>query len=418
MGGTETIEHAELALLGAAITASGRGLDELDFEPGDFRDPALEFAWRTITTMSRNGKPVDAVTIAHELRNSDRPVDPTLVHQATEAAPSGSSTNYYAQIVTEHATRRRLAETGRAIAAMADQPGDIDAIVEDARQKLDRSSKTVRSDPVQFVWETIQNTVDGFDSGASFVPTPWASLNEVIGGLRPGAVYTIGARPGVGKSVMGVQLALSLAQHGGVAMLSLEMSQDDVNKRILAHQRHVPMDRLMNPETLTPEDYQRIADWSANYRHPLAVSKSSQVTITEIRKFARNVHRRAPLAGVVVDYLQLMAQAPQDKRARHEFVADMSRQLKLLAMDMHVPVVMLSQLNRASATDKRPPMLNDLRESGAIEQDSDVVILLHRDTVDPGRRDELEIIVAKNRHGRPEIVQADFAGHYSEIRDQ
>lgn len=415
----EELEQAELALLGAAINSAGRGLEDLDFEPTDFKHPVLEQAWRTIQRMKRDGSPVDGVTLSHELRNSGTSIDPTLVPRACEAAPSGASAAHYASIVTEHAVRRRLGQAGRAIAEMANAPGDIEAIIEDARRKLDTSGKVGQSAPVEFVWETMRQTVDNFADGTTSIPTPWRDLNEIIGGLRPGALYTVGARPGVGKSVVGVQLGLALAQHGGVAMLSLEMSQDDVNKRILAHQCHIPMDRLMEPANLTELDYRKIAEWSANTRIPFAVDKSPQVTITQIRRFSRNVHRRAPLAGIVVDYLQLMAQAPSDKRGRQEFVADMSRGLKLLAMEMQVPVIMLSQLNRQSEGRKdNMPTLSDLRESGAIEQDSDVVLLLHRDIVDPGKAHQLDMIIAKNRHGRPGGIELDFAGHYSEIRDR
>ena len=413
----DEITTAELAVIGSAILSGGRIMEELDFNPADFRHPALEFAYRTIDQMRRDGNPIDALTVTEALKSAEIPIDPMLTLKAQEATPSPATGPHYAAIVTEHATRRRLADVGRKVTTLAETPGDVDAIVEESRRILDNAAKTTRTEPVQFVWETIADTVDRFADGATYTPTPWPSLNELIGGLRPGALYTIGARPGVGKSVVGVMLATELAKHGGVAMLSLEMSQDDVNKRILAHHQHVPMNRLMDPDTLTPGDYQRIAEWSSTYRAPLAVSKSTQVTITEIRRFARNVHRRAPLAGVVVDYLQLMAQAPSDKRARHEFVADMSRQLKLLAMDMSVPVVMLSQLNRQSESrEDKMPRISDLRESGAVEQDSDVVILLHRDITGP-HADQLKMAVAKNRHGRVGTKEFTFWGHYSEIRD-
>ena len=417
MGPDAEVEHAEVALLGAAIASGGRGLDDLDFDPADFNAPVVEHAWRTILAMVRDGKPVDQVTLWAEVNNSAIRVDPTLLHRAVEAAPTAASIGHYAGIVSESGARRRLTLAATAIADLARQPGDVDALIEEARRKLDDYGKVTRSEPVSFAWETMQGTVNRFNETVTFTPTPWGPLNEIIGGLRPGALYTVGARPGVGKSVVGVQLGLELARHGGVAMMSLEMSQDDVNKRILSHQTHVPMERLTTPRNLTADDRHRIGEWLQGNRQPFAVHKSAQVSITDVRRFARNVHRRAPLAGIVVDYLQLMAQAPHDRRARHEFVADMSRGLKLLALDMNVPVVMLSQLNRLSTTreDKRPA-LSDLRESGAIEQDSDVVILLHRDTVDPANSASIDFMVAKNRHGRPGVCTLDFAGHYSEIR--
>jgi replicative DNA helicase len=151
---------------------------------------------------------------------------------------------------------------------------------------------------------------------------------------------------------------------------------------------------------------------------PLYVDDRSGVTITDIKRFARSVNRRKPLAGLVVDYLQLMAQPHGDKRPRHEFVADMSRQLKIMAMDMQIPVIALSQLNRASESrNDKMPMLSDLRESGAVEQDADVVILLHREIMGDLRND-LSMLVAKNRHGATGLAQLTFWGHYSKALDQ
>lgn len=413
----EGLRQAELALLGAAIVNGGRGLDDLDFDPTDFQSPVLEHVWGTMTRMLQDGVPVDQVSLWGALEGGGLKVSPTLVHEAVAAAPAESAMWRYASIVAEAAARRRLKQAGLVIAELADRPGDVDSLIEDARRKLDTYGKVTRAEPVKFAFETMADTIDRFDLDETFIPTPWEGLNDIIGGLRPGALYTVGARPGVGKSVVGVQLGLTLARHGGVAVLSLEMSQDDVNKRILAHQLHIPMERLTTPKNLTRDDYARMGRWLEENRLPIAVHKGAQVTLTDIRRFSRNVHRRVPLAGIVVDYLQLMAQAPDDRRGRQEFVADMSRGLKILAMDMGVPVVMLSQLNRGSAQrmDNRP-VITDLRESGAIEQDSDVVILLHRDTIDPGKAHHLEMIVAKNRHGSPGVVDLDFAGHYSEIR--
>ena len=419
MGQTDELEQAELGLIGATLNSQGRVLTELDFDPTDFRHPVMEQIWRVMRGMVHDGKPVDVVTVTDALMKSDLPVDKTILYQALDAAPSPASAGYYANIIAEHSARRRLSTVGRAIADLADQPGSIDTIIDEARKKLDASTKVHATSPVEYVWETIDQTIQGFEQGDVYIPTPWASLNNIIGGLRPGAVYTIGARPGVGKSVLGVELGLTMAQYGGVAMFSLEMSQDDVNKRILANQKHIPMNRLMSPSELTDSDYRKIAEWRNEYRRPFAVNKSAQTTIAEIRRFARNVDRRDPLAGVVVDYLQLMAQAPQDRRSRQEFVSDMSRNLKLLAMELQVPVIMLSQLNRESTSrDDNRPKLSDLRESGSIEQDSDVVLLLHRDIVDEGKAHELQMIIAKNRHGRPGGIVLDFAGHYSKLTEQ
>lgn len=414
---TDELDRAELAVIGSAILTNGQTIEELDFNPADFRSPAYEHAYRTIDQMRRQSQPIDAVTVTDKI-TQDGGKNLLLITKAIEATPSPSSAAYYAGIVTDHASRRRLNLAGRQIAEMANQPGDAEAIIEEARRILDNQITTTKAEPIRYVWETIEDTINNLDTGNTYTPTPWNNLNQLIGGLRPGALYTIGARPSVGKSVIGVQLAQALAKHGSVAMLSLEMSQDDVNKRILASTRQISMSKLMNPEQLTPEDWQKIADWTANYRDPIAVAKTQSVDITGIKRFARNVNRRTPLAGIVVDYLQLMAQAPGDRRARHEFVADMSRQLKLMAMDMKVPVIMLSQLNRQSeARDDKMPRISDLRESGAVEQDSDVVILLHRDIINTATKHELKMLVAKNRHGQTGPCDFQFAGHFSQVRE-
>lgn len=414
----QELEHAELGLVGAVVQSAGRALDDLHFPPSDLRQPVLEAVMHVLHDMRAQGKPVDVITVQNELTNQGARVDPGLLHKAVEISPSPASAKYYAEIVQDAAARRRVDMAGRAIMQLAHQPGSVDALIDKARSTLDKNTQVTEASPVEFIWETMQDTVEGFDTPDAYIETPWQSLNDIIGGLRAGALYTIGARPAVGKSVIGVELALSMARYGGVALFSMEMSQDDVNKRVLANQLEIAMNRLMTAGALTAQDRQKIHDWQQQYRHPLAVNKSPATNIEEIRRFSRNVDRRVPLSGVVVDYLQLMAQAPADKRSRQEFVSDMSRNLKLLAIELDVPVVMLSQLNRESQSRQDPtPRLSDLRESGSIEQDSDVVMLLDRDVSDPYKAADLDMIIAKNRQGRPGALTFAFAGHYSKIRE-
>jgi len=190
-----------------------------------------------------------------------------------------------------------------------------------------------------------------------------------------------------------------------------------VQIRAVSSDLHIDVARLIE-RNLTPGDWGKIRDRRSEWDNvPLFVDDRSGVTITDIKRFARSVNRRRPLAGVVVDYLQLMSQPHGDKRPRHEFVADMSRQLKIMAMDMQVPVIALSQLNRASEQRQdKMPMLSDLRESGAVEQDADVVILLHREIMGE-KRDDLSMLVAKNRHGATGLAELTFWGHYSKALD-
>ena len=270
---------------------------------------------------------------------------------------------------------------------------------------------------MQFLEDTIEATITHLDEKVTSIPTVWPSLNDILTGLRPGAVYVVGARPSVGKSVVALQLAQALLKAGSVAFFSLEMSTNDLTARLLSNELKIDMGRLEKHD-LTPGDWKRVGEWLKERRTvPLAINENTGASITDIKKYVRNVHRRKPLAGIVVDYLQLMSQPAGDKRARHEFVADMSRQLKVLAMDLDVPVIVLSQLNRSSESrEDKMPGLHDLRESGAIEQDADVVILLHREIIGDNKNRML-MAVAKNRRGDTGALEFDFAGHYSTVYD-
>ena len=263
----------------------------------------------------------------------------------------------------------------------------------------------------------MESTVNFLDSPITFTPTPWASLNQIIDGLKPGALYVVGARPSVGKSVVGLQLARGMAEHGSVAFVSLEMSTHDVNVRLMAADLHIDMRRLMRHE-LDAGDWAKVGEWVKAHNLPIAINANTRASITDIKRFVRNVHRRKPLAGVVVDYLQLMAQQPGDKRPRHEFVADLSRQLKIMAMELDVPVIALSQLNRGSTSrEDTRPKISDLRESGAVEQDADVVILLHRE-IDSDKKYEIDMLVGKNRNGPTGATSMEFLGYYASVRDR
>ena len=412
---------AERSVLGAMLISRDAILDVSEtLNPGDFHQSAHETIYRTILDIHQAGKRADAVTVADALDKAGelaRCGGPAILHVMAGEVPTASNADFYAEIITKAAVRRRLQLAGASIVQLVADGGDEDAMVEAARKTIDETSSSTAG-KVQSFGETIDNTLHTLDEEPNHHPTPWASLNRVIGGLRPGALYVVGARPSVGKSVVALQLAKGLSKHGSVAFSSLEMSQSDVHMRAVAADLQIDLRRLIERD-LTDNDWKKIAGRRKTWNDvPLFIDDRSGVTITDIKRFARTVHRRTPLAGLIVDYLQLMTPPPGDKRPRHEFVADCSRQLKILAMDMGIPVIALSQLNRASEQrqDKRP-QLSDLRESGAVEQDADVVILLHREIMGE-KRGDLEMLVAKNRHGRTDVAELTFFGHYSLILDQ
>jgi len=411
---------AERSTLGSMMLSAEVIQDVTDLVTGpDFYRPAHETIFRTILDLHARHEPVDVVTVSDALsRDGDveRVGGVGYLHELAQACPTPSAGGYYAGIVAKQAVRRRLVTAAHKIGQLAHQPGDESELVEFARKEVDATSKAT-THTVQSFGETIDAMLGQLDEKPNYIPTPWASLNEIIGGLRPGGLYVVGARPSVGKSVIALQLAKAMTAHGSVAFSSLEMSESDVQMRAVSADLRIDLRRLIERD-LTVEDWEKIRRRRAAWENvPLFVDDNSGLTITDIKRFARSVNRRKPLAGLVVDYLQLMAQPPGDKRPRHEFVSDMSRQLKILAMDMRIPIVALSQLNRGSTQrEDKMPTIADLRESGSIEQDADVVILLHREIMGE-KRGDLAMLVAKNRNGATNVAHLSFWGHYSMALD-
>lgn len=419
----ETTPHdivAEQSALGSMLLSKNAITDvEEELSGSDFYRPAHETIYHAILEVHAAGDPVDALTVSDRLtRNGESKTTggPVYIHELAQIVPSPTSAAYYAQIVARMAVRRRLITAGHEIAHMGNGPGSEDELVEAARKAVDQTTKATATN-VQSFGETILDTLDTLDGAVNHIPTDWPTVNEIIGGLRPGALYVVGARPSVGKSAVALAIAQSLSRYGSVAFSSLEMSRDDIHLRAISADLRIDLTRLLN-RNLTPGDWEKINGrqdvWA---KVPLFIDDRSSVTATDIKRFARSVNRRRPLAGIVVDYLQLMTPPPGDKRPRHEFVADCSRQLKILAMEMNVPVILLSQLNRGSTQrEDKMPQISDLRESGAVEQDADVVILLHREIMGENKYD-LAMLIAKNRNGATNLAHLQFWGHYCQVRE-
>ena len=395
--------EAEKSILGA-ILLSYRIMDELSISPEDFYDPKHEAAFRIMRKMFLGGEPIDPITLGNNIEfQNNKNLNESLLYEWTSFVPTASSAPYYANIIYECSIRRRL----NVAAATIQQESlnvDFDALTESARGKID-NALGVRQANISFITDEIAATIDSMTRPTKSYQTPWAVLTKAIGGFRSGSLYTIGARPGKGKTSIGLQCAMVLSREGAVAFSSLEMRREEMHKRIISIGASIPMDSTMN-NRVTPDEWERISRKQADIRPNIAIDDRAEVSVHDIRNFARSVNRQSPLAGIVVDYLQLMSS--KDNRPRHEIVAEMSRQLKILARDLDVPVIALSQLNRNSEqrTDKRPS-LSDLRESGAIEQDSDVVILLHQED------DTLLLDVAKNRQGPPSLVRLKWQGEFA-----
>lgn len=407
---------AELAVLAAVLRTRGKDTDDLPITGDHFGDPQIGATYDRLAELYRRDGFVDFVSFGDSLISD--PIRGVAAHdliRAEREAPTGSAA-YYAAIVHKWAVKRQLRAAGNWVANTAYSAEDVDAFADQARARIDAACGGTVTDVVTLA-ESIYDTLADLEREDTVTPTPWPDLDQLIGGLRPGAMYVIGARPGSGKSIVGCMLALDMARRGKwAAVSSLEMSRNEINRRWIAQSGRVDLGILENHRNRIPWDVVGEVG-AALAKLPIAVDERCQTT-WDVRHHARSVARKGELGVIVVDYLQLM-KSPRnnDRRSRQEQVSDMSREMKLLAREMQVPVVVLCQLNRESEgrTDGMPRM-SDLRESGALEQDADVILLLHRDPEKAG--DVLNIGVPKNRHGQIGALQLAWEGHYARVLPQ
>ena len=420
---------AEQCVLGA-LMLSVDAIDEVTpiLDAPDFYRPAHQIIYQTILGLHEQGEPVDVITVLAELtRTGDaaRVGHGPYLHTLVATVPTAANAGYYAAIVLDRRKARSLIEVGTALVRRGydADPGDADAALDRAQQDLLVGLEDGQAD-VPAADTAFDETLEWLDTDPAddpaHIPLPYTDVDRLLNGLRPGQFIVIGARPGVGKSVVGLDIARHAALRAGapVYFAALEMSRQSLLLRLAAAEGRIPLNALINRD-LNEDHWNR----AAKVRQKLAdaphlfIDDCRQVSLGSLRAALRRMARQpsGPARLVVIDYLQLM-QARGGPEHRQAAVAELSRGLKLLAGEFEVPIVALSQLNRASVqrADKRPG-LADLRESGAIEQDADVVMLLHRDDEEhPG---EMEIIVPKHRNGPVGTATVVFQGHYSRATD-
>lgn len=406
---TTSDSDAGIALIGAVLGTNGRALDDITITGDDFPEPAHGEVFDAARRLHAEGRGVDVVTLSEAVPSHLR----WYVTEALAWAGLAYNVAEWSRIVEHHSVRRRVAQVGAQIAAL--DPGlSVSEMIDQAQALVaDLADRTVKPS-YRFVGELVDDALVRMVEHTSFIETPWRAVNQAIGGLRPGAVYVVAARPGVGKTVIAAQLATALADHGAVAFSSLEMSGIELVQRFIAERAQVNVSRLKN-NRLEEWDFEQIR----NRRHILdnlniAIDDRTNIGPADVRAFVRGLSRKHKVSGVVVDYLQLMSS--RSKSERYAQVTEFSRQMKILAKDFDVPVVVLSQLNRQSESrSDGVPRISDLRESGAIEQDADCVFLLRREGDEPNQ--SLIIDVAKNRHGETGECELSWQGIYSRAVD-
>lgn len=417
---------AEQSVLGGMMlsrTAIAEVLEILDVE--DLYRPAHQSIFDCILELYGRGDPVDAVAVSAELERRQellRVGGAPYLHTLIATVPTAANASYYAEIVVDRAFERRLIEAGTRIVqigfAGVAEPVEL---IDEARAALDTAvdRRAIGGDGPLLAADAAEQFLEHLNAPKQPpLPTGLHDLDSVLGGgLRPKAVYTVAARPGVGKSTIGANFAATAAKAGtGVLVASLEMDRHDIMACWFAAEKRIERSHLVDPSLMDDRDRQLVVEaHDVISQWPLYVWDEPYISVASLRTRAREIQRSPHGLGlIVVDYLQLMQ--PSDPKAQREAqVAALSRGIKLLAKEFSVPVVSLAQLNRNLETrPNRKPALADLRESGAIEADSDGVLLLWEDEESEGA---LQVLVAKNRHGRTGDVALAYAKHYASVRN-
>lgn len=396
------------------INTRGGILSQMTLDPADYASKQYEVIHRAALTMYNERRGISQLTLENELRGGEFRVDPLTIREAAQELPDYDNIEVLESIVSDQATRRRLAAVFQGAEQAIRSPMDVGDTVEETRLRITDAVAGSKGPKVSFLADDVEEIIASLDEVHNYPLTPWPDLDAIIGGLRPGNVYVVGARPGVGKSVLGMQFAQALEKHGAVPFISLEMGKTEIGKRLIANEAEISLSRV-DSGNLNDRERKIIDKWRsermANGR--IAILNES-LTMSQIKKFVHGVNRRQRISGIVIDYLQLINSPSGDRRPRHELIAEASRQAKMLAVDYGVPLILLSQVNRNSTQTDDPPKMSDLRESGAIEQDASVVILLHRaiSGQDEEAKTTLKVGVAKNRHGQTGAFDLQFKGYY------
>jgi replicative DNA helicase len=428
---------AEQSVLGGMLLSKDAIADVVEvLRAGDFYRPNHTTIFEAILDLYGRGEPADAVTVAAAMAGAGdlgRVGGAGYLHTLMSSVPTAANAAYYARIVGERAVLRRLIEAGTRIVQLgygtASGGGrDVDDLVDLAQQTVYDVTERRVSEDFAVLSDLLQPTLDEIEAvGAqggvmTGVPTGFGDLDRLLNGLHPGQLIIVAGRPGLGKSTAAMDFArsASVRHNFASAIFSLEMSKVEIVMRLLSAEARVPLHVLRSGQ-LSDDDWTKLARRMGEISEaPLFVDDTPNMNLMEIRAKARRLKQRNDLKLVVVDYLQLMS-SPKRVESRQQEVAEMSRGLKLLAKEIDCPVVAVSQLNRGpeQRNDKRP-QLSDLRESGSIEQDADVVILLHRDDYydkESPRAGEADFIVAKHRNGPTDTVTVAAQLHLSRFVD-
>jgi replicative DNA helicase len=426
--------EAEESVLGAMMISPGAiGAVSEILDASDFYRESHAKVYRAALALYAKGEPVDAITLTDMLEERSELEDVggrVRLHELAALVPASANAAHYARIVRETATLRGLIRAGGEISRLGwDRPGEAGDLVDQAESIIfDLSQQRVTGEFThidQLLKESFERITQLYEAGVDVTGTPsgYRDIDRLTSGFQPGNLIIIAARPSMGKSALALCMAANLAVRQGipVGMFTLEMSKSEVTQRLMCSEAKVESQRLRTGK-LAPDDWPRLtAACDKLAKAPIYVDDTGSINMMEIRSKARRLKSRHPDLGlIVVDYLQLMSSAGNSENRVQE-VSQISRSLKILARDLEVPIIALSQLSRAveQRTDKRP-ILSDLRESGSIEQDADLVAFIYRDEYYNDESDQqglAEVILAKHRNGPTDSVKLSFLKRYAKFAD-
>lgn len=429
---------AEASLLGSLIVDSDAFIKVADsVKPEDFFNDQHQAIFSSMRKLFDKRRPIDILTLSEQLKTSgelDRIGGAGYLTELTNFVPTSSHVEHYAEIVAEKSIRRKLIEASENIAEIGRQEGkSLQELIEEAEARLfEVSQRNVKQD-ITALESILGESFDRLDdlhrnkNRIRGIPTGFRDLDKLLAGLQRSDLDVIAGRPSMGKTALMLNMALNLAtkaKQGAVLYFSLEMSKEQLVDRLLAAEAGVDAWKLRTGDGLTDSDFEKLSTAMGQLAEaPIFIDDTSGITVSDLRTKARRLHHQHPLAAIMVDYLQLMSGGARFATIanRVQEISEISRSLKILARELNVPVVAASQLSR-SVESRTPqiPQLADLRESGSIEQDADIVIFLYREEYynpDTDRQNIMDLMIKKHRNGPVANLEVYFDRVRQQIRD-
>ena len=421
--------EAEAAVLGSALLsrdAVSRLMEEV--RPADFYSPSNQTVYEAMKGLFDTGKPIDTVTVSElifkDSKNSTS-INASYIARLVDNVPSSANFERYIEIVLEHSHRRKLLKASGRIELLAmAMDKEIHSVLDEAEQTIFTASDDAIGDGLVGVTDVLEGAIERIEeienrgTGLSGLPTYFTDLDNYLSGLQEGNLAVIASRPSMGKSSLALNIGTNVAKEGKVvAFFSLEMTKEELVQRVLFSEAKVTSGDARKGQ-LGPEKWSRVVEAASKVNNlPLYFDDAPVITVTDIRAKSRRLKSAKNLDLIIVDYLQLMQSSSGDNRQQE--IAEISRNLKNLARELKVPILALSQLNRAAeAREDKRPRLGDLRESGAIEQDADIVMMLYRDDYyNPGTDvpGVAEVNIVKNRSGMTGKVELFFSKEFTQF---